>query len=253
MKRNKFNPLNFIDWIIPLPMDQYLDNKVPISSIEQLYQYPSYRTKTRRFTYLVFLLLILNITSVIFYFNLKKEETPKVYEVSQTDVLKNNTKNFLKKPLIVFEQPLHTEEVIQRWADITLNNLYNFDYLNFEQRLDEIQPYFTESGYNKFLKGLQNAKMDDYFIKEKHTVNTIVFGKIRFPAAYGNKKIISNDNNLYYQIYVPMRMTVQKGNHIDEYDTEFNILLAVLVDNKGKTGLFIHEFDMTPPQKVMIF
>lgn len=248
MKRNLFN---VIDWFVPNPKDplaERIGTKHTISSLENLNELPVYRAKTRKLSYAILLALLFDVLGVVFFFNNKDTLAPDVYEISAADLQARNSANYENKPLLIFDTPRHTETAIERWLNNALNDLYNFDYLNFEERIDEVSKYFTDAGFVHFVSALQRVEARETIKNNNLTINTVVFGRPLFPSVYGNKKI--SDGNLYYHIIVPMRMIVKKNNAVAEYDTTFRLMLAVLVDNAGKTGFYIQEFDMSQPKRV---
>lgn len=255
MSLSKFNPFNIINVFAPQPKDPLYEkygNKnqkgVTISSLDTLNRTPVFKAKTRKLSYAIILTILFDILGVVFYFDNKDLVQPSLYQVKVEDIVNKNSSAYENNQLVIFDKPRHTEAAIKRWVTSSLSDVYNFDYLNFYDRLDEIEKYFTETGYINFLKALKNINAYESIYENRLTINTIVFGEPLFPSVYGNKRI--TDGNLYYHVVVPMRMTVQKGNTITEYDTTFRVMLAVLVDNNGKTGFFIQEFDMNPPKSV---
>lgn len=252
-KLSHLNPFNLIDLFAPPPEDPFLKKAnirgVSISSIEELNKVPVYRAKTRKLSYAIALALAFDVMGIVFYLDNKDLIEPKIYEVQPTDIIKRNESAYHDKQLIIFDKPRHTEVALQRWVNTVVNDLYNFDFLNFEDRIEHISQYFTKSGFENFVQSLQNIRADENIIDNKLTIKTFVFDKALFPSTYGNKRL--SDGNIYYQLNIPMRMTVQKGNVIREFNTNFNILLVLLIDNNGKTGFYIQEFDMDKPSKVI--
>lgn len=241
-----------IDWIVKPPIDPLAKEtgigKFSIDSLEQLENEKLYKSKTNMFSLAFAIILIYDILGGLFIIKNWNPPEPALYEISAHNI---KTKNYQDKRLIIFNKPRHTEAAIQKWAQKTLNDLYNFDFLNMNQNMERIKKYFTASGYEKFVEGMKAIDGEEKIVGGKMTINTIMFDKVIFPSTFGKTKVMEENDNVYYQLEVPVRMTAQKGDRVEEYDAKFNIMLVLLVDSNGKTGFFINEFNISELQKVI--
>lgn len=97
------------------------------------------------------------------------QSTPKYYASTTTgDVL----------PLDALSSPVVTTEYIQQWAEMVARKAYNLDFLNFNQSLSQVRPYFSDDGWLAFQDALTKAGLLSKIQQEKLTLSAVANGPV---------------------------------------------------------------------------
>lgn len=97
------------------------------------------------------------------------QSTPKYYASTTTgDVL----------PLDALSSPVVTTEYIQQWAEMVARKAYNLDFLNFNQSLSQVRPYFSDDGWVAFQDALTKAGLLSKIQQEKLTLSAVANGPV---------------------------------------------------------------------------
>lgn len=61
---------------------------------------------------------------------------------------------------VPIQQPYLSEPDLLQWVSQVVPSLFEVDFLHYDNQLDEVKQYFTENGYQVFLKQLSNFDID---------------------------------------------------------------------------------------------
>ena len=81
-------------------------------------------------------------------------------------------------PLDALSSPVVTTEFIQQWAEMVARKAYNLDFLNVNQSLSQVRPYFSEDGWVAFQDALTKAGLLNKIQQEKLTLSAVANGPV---------------------------------------------------------------------------
>jgi intracellular multiplication protein IcmL len=97
------------------------------------------------------------------------QSTPNYYASTTTgDVL----------PLDALSSPVVTTEYIQQWSEMVARKAYNLDFLNFNQSLSQVRPYFSDDGWLAFQDALTKSGLLNKIQQEKLTLSAVANGPV---------------------------------------------------------------------------
>jgi intracellular multiplication protein IcmL len=81
-------------------------------------------------------------------------------------------------PLDALSSPVVTTEYIQQWAEMVARKAYNLDFLNVNQSLSQVRPYFSDDGWVAFQDALTKAGLLSKIQQEKLTLSAVANGPV---------------------------------------------------------------------------
>ena len=116
--------------------------------------------KTKEWLGLSIVLIIFMIfISILFFMKNYTYEPPVIYQVDKETVA-NNTYN---KRLITLNSQRVTQQSLENWSIGFVNNMYNFDFNNFDKQLLNSKKYFTNAGYNAFVNSINKIALKEIY------------------------------------------------------------------------------------------
>lgn len=110
---------------------------------------------------LVLNLVLITITTILFF-----TKTPPVYFATQTDG------SLIKiQPL---EMPMVDQNMLITWATRAAVSSYSFNFLDWQNDLQNAQQYFTSSGFNNFVDALKSSGNLDTVVAKRLVVQATV-------------------------------------------------------------------------------
>ncbi len=168
----------------------------------------------------VFYTLTINIfIMVLVFWNYIFPATPDYFSTSV---------NGKTEKLIALDQPNTSDSVIIKWATLATIASYSYDFVNYEQQLDQASQYFTPDAWSAFMDALVSGNTLDSVISKKLVVNAVAT-KSAVILAKGYL------NGIYsWKIQIPILVTYQSARQL----TPVNLVVTLLV-NRISTRLSI--------------
>lgn len=159
-----------------------------------------YATNYRHMVSVLLLMLIINFSLIgaIFY-NIIDIPEPKYYANSQSgDITQIHS---LSDPI------MEQAEIIQ-WAKDLATTIYTFNFVNYNDVLQQLQKYFTEDGLTKLKNTLQSQETLAPIIANKVVVSSAINGLVRILA-----QGVNNNGRYVWKIQVPLLITKQSPDN----------------------------------------
>jgi hypothetical protein len=121
------------------------------------------------------------------------------------------------------EDPLNQTQLsspeVLNWTKKALNEIYTYNYQNHKEVLNNIRRYFTPSGYDSYVKGLEESKNIKTVEEKKLTVSAVIDQ---------NGEILKQgvEKDIYtWQIKVPLLVTYH--NDKDTFKQNLNVTVEI--------------------------
>lgn len=118
-------------------------------------------------------------------------------------------------------QPSLSDEEILSWANSTAPKIYDYDHTNYRNELQKQSGFFTDSGYQQYLKALKDSKYLDEVKNKQLAVSAIVTA----PPIILQKGVL---NGIYsWRVQMPMTVSFKGANATD--NTQKNNIVTMLI------------------------
>lgn len=138
-------------------MSQQLDNKK-----NEFYR-DRYRTTMQWLTLMVFICIGLSLG--LAYFSMQ-QRIPKFFSTTTTGEV---------RPMYSLSEPVVTTAYLLQWASLRARDVYDLSFSQYQDQLQNLKPYFTESGYEKLIAALNSSGFIDVLSKQKLNSSAIVY------------------------------------------------------------------------------
>lgn len=138
------------------------------------------------------------------------------------------------------DKPVFKSESVVDWVKSSIVDIYAYNFANYKQVITNISRYFTQPGYESYVKALQDAG-NFSIIEEKKTIVSA--------SVAGDVKIVKEgvENNIYHWIVqVPLKVTYQDPNGAVVQEILANIEVVRINDPKHPDGIAIHSITAEP-------
>jgi intracellular multiplication protein IcmL len=68
-----------------------------------------------------------------------------------------------------------TADQLLRWANVAAISAYNYNFVNWRQRMGELRPYFSKSGWDGFYSSFKSSQVDP-MVAKKTMVSAVALG-----------------------------------------------------------------------------
>lgn len=107
--------------------------------------------------------------------------------------------------LTAYTEPNLLPDTILRWSSKAATLAYTFDFVNYKQQLLAARPYFTEAGWQDYLRSIESL------------INTVIKNQLFINGVVSGPPVISNQGplaNLGYtwRVQLPFLVTYQSAN-----------------------------------------
>jgi intracellular multiplication protein IcmL len=109
-------------------------------------------------------------------------------------------------PLVPLDQPNLSAKAVLQWASEAVVSVNSYNFVNFRERFQINQTYFTNAGWRGFMKALTASKNLDAVREKKLVVSAVLRGA----PIITNRYVI--DGRYTWQIQMPILVTYQGGN-----------------------------------------
>lgn len=142
--------------------------------------------------------------------------------------------------LTPFEEPNLLPDTLLRWASKAASTAYTFDFVNYEQEINQARSYFTDAGWTDFRAAISGV------------LSTIVQNQLFITGVVSGAPVISNQGPLpgkgyVWRVQIPFLVTYQSANTTT---TAFFIVVVSIVRVPTSTnpqGIGIDQFIMANP------
>lgn len=179
-----------------------------------------------------------NISLALFFIKYYEYKAPVSYQYNNETLKKGN----YKEKLVMLSSPRVTIPALQSWTNNTINNMYNFDFNNFDAQLKNNRKFFTDAGYNGFVNSVNNLNLKDTIVKNKQLISLTSSGT---PKLLTKSEGIVNlsTNQRSWQIEVPCILSVTSGTTVYKH-VNVNLIVVLENENDAKSGLYIQDLKM---------
>jgi intracellular multiplication protein IcmL len=140
--------------------------------------------------------------------------------------------------MLNLKEPNVSTDALFRWVSLAITNAYTINFVDYQQTLDALKPYFTKSGYQNFLEASDNRLQD--IIKQKLISTAVVSGT---PVLLEEGTV----HGFYsWRMQLPIMLSYQGAS---EKSTKQNLAVNVLVmrvpTKEANTGIGIAQIQDT--------
>lgn len=207
---------------------------------DDVYDYLTQNNKFNKtqewFGFSVFLIFILFVVSILFFVKNMDYIPPAIHQVSQK-TLQNKTYG---DKLITLNQPRITRSALEKRTIDFVNDFYNLNFNNFDQKIRSNEKWFTKSGYLGFLNAVEKHNLKNQLIKNKQLMTLTVSENVILKSIKPQKTL---DGQYTWQVEVAAIMSTTSGFTINK-PVNISILWTLEQDNKNKVGLYVEKFSM---------
>lgn len=139
--------------------------------------------------------------------------------------------------LVPYDEPNLSPETIVRWASKAAILAYTFSFENYNNQIKEARPYFTEDGWQDYLRSVDNL------------IKTIVQNQLIVNGVVSGTPVISNQGVIpgrgyVWRIQIPFLVTYQSAN--TSVKKNFYVVISVVrvPTYINKQGIGIDQFLM---------
>jgi intracellular multiplication protein IcmL len=142
-----------------------------------------------------------------------------------------------KLELTAFDEPNLTSSTIIRWSKQAAVIAYTFDFVNYNQQLEKIRPYFTAAGWQ------------DYLSSTNPLISTIRDKKLFINSVVLKPPVISNQGPLPPQEYVwrmqiPFLVTYQSAEAVNQQKFTVTLSIVKVPTRVNPAGIGVDQFVM---------
>lgn len=139
--------------------------------------------------------------------------------------------------LTPYDEPNLQAEVILRFASEAATVAYSFDFANYKDQINEARKYFTDDGWNDYLRSVDALITD--LVNRQLAANGVVAGA----------PIISNEGDYpgkgySWRVVIPFVVTYQSSDRADSYNYQVVLMIVKVPTSENKQGIGIDQFIM---------
>lgn len=187
-----------------------------------------YRDGYRKTMSALLISLSLNIILIVLSIVLMLSSTPPVYFATQTDGSLVEI-----QPL---DKPLVNEDMLLTWATRAAVSAYSFNFLDWQNDLQNVQQYFTSTGFQNFVEALQNSGNLDTVVAKRLVVQATVVDVPRI-VQQGLIK-----GRYAWKIQIPMLVKYISANEELKQPILVTLLVARVPTTQKAQGIAIAQF-----------
>jgi len=134
-------------------------------------------------------------------------------------------------------EPNLLPDTLLRFASKAATVAYTFDFVNYNEQIDNVRPFFTDTGWK------------DYIASVKKLIETIVAGQIFVYGVVAGTPVISNQGPLpgkgyTWRIQIPFLVTYRTSETVRNREFMVRVMLVRVPTSKNPQGVGIDQFIM---------
>lgn len=136
--------------------------------------------------------------------------------------------------LVPLDRPLLKDSRLINWASNAVTESLDMDYLKYRDQLAEAQEYFTDSGFQGFIKALKDSGNLESIKKNRYIVYATLDGspKILREAESGGRH--------YWQMVIPVQIGYESAEQVRNQKLDAKLTLVRVPTTESKYGVAIH-------------
>lgn len=188
-----------------------------------------YRDNHARMMFFCLMLLLIASISVLFnIFQFLNRPSAKYFAVSPEG-------KFEMTPL---DRPNLSTESLLQWATEAASSSYNYDFVNYREKIQQVRSYFTPQGYQHYIDALKQSRTIDTIIEKKLVVSAVPTGA---PVILKEAEIKSS-GRWAWQVQMPMLISYQSANEVIKQEIVLTLLIVRVDTLESPKGVGIAQF-----------
>jgi intracellular multiplication protein IcmL len=196
-----------------------------------------YRDGYRKLLTILLISIVLNVVLGAFIY-LQRLYQPKATYFATNESGKLNE-------LIPLDIPYVSQELLLSFADQAAVTAYSFDFLNYQQQLQQAKKYFTDVGFTNFMNALQ-ASGNLKVIQDKHLVVKAVVTDVPVILKEG---VLPGTNQYAWQVQIPMLVQYISASEKIQQPIVATILIVRVSTLETRQGIAIASFTIAQRPK----
>lgn len=140
--------------------------------------------------------------------------------------------------MMPLNQPNLQTNTLLQWSARAATSAYTFNFVNYKAALQEVGKYFTEPGYESFLKALKDSNNLDAVKTKKLVVSAVPTGT---PVIL-KKGILKTNDQYGWEIQVPLLISYQSANDLLQQSIIVTMLIVRISTLESPDGIGIERF-----------
>lgn len=143
-------------------------------------------------------------------------------------------------PLAPLTQPNVSSKALLSWAALASTAAYNLDFVNYQQSLDNLEPFFTKLGYRSFLAAIEAAGIINDLTAKKLIISSVPIGT----PTIVNEGVIFGEYTWIIQL--PIAIKYQSANQEYTELKAISMIVSRVPPDEAPRGIGIKSFQDAP-------
>lgn len=139
-------------------------------------------------------------------------------------------------PLVPLDQPNLSSAALLQWANTAAVAVYNYNFINYRQALQEASDYFTPDGWAEFLNALNSSNNLKAVIEKKLIVSAVATGA---PVILEQGPLV---DRYAWKVQMPMLVTYQSASQFSQQSVVVTMLITRISTLSSARGIGIAQF-----------
>ncbi|MFN3234537.1 MAG: type IVB secretion system apparatus protein IcmL/DotI [Gammaproteobacteria bacterium] len=200
------------------------DNTLELIRLRNNFYRDNYRRAMVLVMILAFVLIFTTISIVYMVFN---RPQPKYFAATESGRILQ---------LVPLNRPTMTSKALLSWASEVATASYTYSFVNYRQKIQELQPYFTPNGWSQFMTALKSSDNLSAIDQRKLIVSAVVSGT---PVIVHQGELAGR---YAWKVQLPMLVTFQSAS--DRFQTTYTVTMTIIRVSTLQTesGIGVEQF-----------
>ncbi|MDE0175374.1 MAG: DotI/IcmL/TraM family protein [Defluviicoccus sp.] len=136
-------------------------------------------------------------------------------------------------PLTPLDERIMSDVALKNWAVAAVTEAFTLGHHDWRRRLSAVRKYFTDDGYDSFVKGLEESLFLDRLKKNRQVASAVANGA---PVITDTRKF---EGKIAWAIEFPMLLTFQAGTRRRDQKLVARVLVIRVPLSERATGIGI--------------
>lgn len=132
-------------------------------------------------------------------------------------------------------QPYADPNRLVQWAARAVTDSLSFDFVNYQSKLTDARQYFTQQGYENFLKALVDSGLVDTVKKNRYVMTAV----LRKPPVVLRESVV--EGRYIYVMRIPVLLSFYLGNNQFSASWDVEALIIRVPPTENVFGAAIHQ------------
>ena len=132
-------------------------------------------------------------------------------------------------------QPYADPNRLVQWAARAVTDSFSFDFVNYQNKLTDVRQYFTQQGYENFLKALTDSGLVDTVKKNRYVMTAV----LRKPPVVLRENVV--EGRYVYVVKIPVLLSFYLGNNQFSASWDVEALIIRVPPTENIFGVAIHQ------------